>query len=234
MHAQNIELTDMPARRPYKSFMIPMSHGPNIPPNPPNAKKIPSIIPECWKGISEMNAVDVGKIMEKQNPVSDRIIAVSGEPNIPIVMQKNAIIEKIDRLFRYPVLSTNRLPNNLPAVIPAKYRERYMELAVEDIFLAFCRKTASHEAMPISAATYENITKYISRTSILKIECSISSGLIFPVWRLKVFSCGNSMVTKYKIIGIMTNRLYLYTVRQEVPRRKRILTRIGTIMEPMP
>jgi len=48
--------------------------------------------------------------------------------------------------------------------------ERYRELAVEEIFLAFCKNSTSQAAMLISVATYENITKYISRTSIFKIE----------------------------------------------------------------
>ena len=74
----------------------------------------------CFEGISETIAVDVGKMIEKQNPVNTSIIAVSEGPNIPITVQNKAILEKISKLFRYPILSTNRLPNSLPAVIPAK------------------------------------------------------------------------------------------------------------------
>lgn len=120
INMQNIEFSDIPICKPYRSFTTPISHGPNIPPNPPNAKNIPSIVPECFEGISETIAVDVGKMIEKQNPVNTSIIAVSEGPNIPITVQNKAMLEKISILFRYPILSTNRLPNSLPAVIPVK------------------------------------------------------------------------------------------------------------------
>nr|WP_285829456.1 hypothetical protein [Phocaeicola sartorii] len=78
----------------------------------------------CFEGISETIAVDVdvdvGKMIEKQNPVNTSIITVSEGPNIPITVQNKAMLEKISILFRYPILSTNRLPNSLPAVIPVK------------------------------------------------------------------------------------------------------------------
>lgn len=63
----------------------------------------------CFEGISETIAVDVGKMIEKQNPVNTSIIAVSEGPNIPITVQNKAMLEKISILFRYPILTGNWL-----------------------------------------------------------------------------------------------------------------------------
>ena len=65
----------------------------------------------CFEGISETIAVDVdvGKMIEKQNPVNTSIITVSEGPNIPITVQNKAMLEKISILFRYPILTGNWL-----------------------------------------------------------------------------------------------------------------------------
>ena len=120
MMIQNRIFTDMPILSPSRSFINPMSHGPIIPPSPPHAKNMPSMVPELFAGIPETTAVAVGKMIEKQNPVNASTIAMEGGPNIPSEIQRTASKEKISRLFRWPALSTKKLPSSRPMVMPAK------------------------------------------------------------------------------------------------------------------
>lgn len=110
---QNIIFIAIPDFKPRKSVTIPINQGPTIPPNPPNTRKIPSMVPEFFDGISEIIAADVGKMIEKQNPVSANTPVMDEGPYTPMVMQIIAIIEKSSRLFKCPSLSTNKLPSNL-------------------------------------------------------------------------------------------------------------------------
>ena len=64
MARQKTEFSAMPDSRPMRSLTMPTIQGPNIPPRPPKARKTPSVRP-VWPGdLSEIMAVEVGKMTE--------------------------------------------------------------------------------------------------------------------------------------------------------------------------
>ena len=62
--AQKMQFSAIPSSKPKRSLAIPTIQGPNIPPSPPKARKMPRVRPGCPSEISEMIAVEVGKMIE--------------------------------------------------------------------------------------------------------------------------------------------------------------------------
>ena len=61
---QKMQFIAIPYSSPIRSLAMPTIQGPNIPPRPPKARKIPSVRPLCDEESPDTIAVEVGKIIE--------------------------------------------------------------------------------------------------------------------------------------------------------------------------
>ena len=113
-----------PILSPAKSLTNPTVHGPNAPPIPPNAKRIPRIVPVFATCSFVTAAVTVGNTMDMKNPEIGSKTISDSFPNIPRSTQIELLRIAINTAKRVSTRSTTKAPSNLPSISKTKKLER--------------------------------------------------------------------------------------------------------------